>query len=137
MEPSGTKAAWISLAVAAMVGASVAAVSAYILHMRAMEQMQFHSELETIDQRLRNKKARGASRRRKSTRDTPCSSSQSLPEIALINGTDNGKYAREASGSSGLERADSLASMSGIPPGLPRVQTRRDGRLLTSGPHLQ
>jgi hypothetical protein len=135
MEASAeTKAAWFSLALAALVGAGVAAASAYVLHTRALEQMINSRVTEAAgDARLRRRKGgRGgstsaAARHRKANGENGFVAEMGLSSSG---GVDNEKTARDDSPSETERCGDSFASLTTIPPGLPRVQTRRDGRVL-------
>jgi hypothetical protein len=142
MEASAeTKAAWFSLALAALVGAGVAAASAYVLHTRALEQMTNYRVTEAAgDARLRRKKGgRGgstsaAARHRKANGENGVVAEMGLSSSG---GVDNGKTARDDSPSETERCGDSFASLTTIPPGLPRVQTRRDGRVYFYSPPPQ
>ncbi|KAH8974528.1 hypothetical protein BDL97_01G106700 [Sphagnum fallax] len=131
MEASAeTKAAWFSLALAALVGAGVAAASAYVLHARALEQMINSRVTEAAgDARLRRRKGgRGgstsaAARHRKANGENGFVAEMGLSSSG---GVDNEKTARDDSPSETERGGDSFASLTTIPPGLPRVQTRRD-----------
>lgn len=131
MEDHSTKA-WFSLCLAAMVGASVAAASAFWLHKRALDEMLARLDIETVERRKYKNRSNSRNRRLsdKITKDSVLGSSNSLPEMSsFANGIDNSKSDNKTRSPS-MERSDSqpsFAAMSAIPPGLPRVQTRRDG----------
>ncbi|OAE33839.1 hypothetical protein AXG93_3559s1050 [Marchantia polymorpha subsp. ruderalis] len=132
MEDHSTKA-WFSLCLAAMVGASVAAASAFWLHKRALDEMLARLDIETVERRKYKNRSNSRNRRLsdKITKDSVLGSSNSLPEMSsFANGIDNSKSDNKTRSPS-MERSDSqpsFAAMSAIPPGLPRVQTRRDGQ---------
>ena len=94
---------WISFVVAAMVGATVAGASSYVLHYRAMERHQ---------QRLEDRRAL----RRKGHRRNGMFSPGEAPAACLEPSLD----------------AKALDSISSIPPGLPRVQIRKEGPVLSN-----
>ncbi|CAK9271180.1 unnamed protein product [Sphagnum jensenii] len=96
MEGTNTRATWLSLAVAAMVGASVAATSAFLLHRRALEQIKAKIEVESGHQRSQERKHPHhvvASRQRKVARDAACLDNKDdrLLLESPSNGTENGK----------------------------------------------
>jgi hypothetical protein len=143
MEASAeTKAAWFSLALAALVGAGLAAASAYVLHTRALEQMINSRVTEAAgDARLRRRKGgRGGSTSAAAAGHRKANGENGVvAEMGLSSsgGVDNGKTARDDSPSETERCGDSFASLTTIPPGLPRVQTRRDGRVYFYSPPPQ
>jgi len=115
----------VHLALAALVGASVVAVSAYYMHRKTLAQLlEFArtvereaeggggSDAESPPAHL--KKRRGTSRRRGNGGYRR--GSASLPDVTLISG-----------GFDGDEKRNGQVHVEGIPPGLPRVHTLREG----------
>jgi len=119
MENSSSSAhvAWLSLAVAAMVGATVAAASSYLIHCRTVDRLQSQKQLDLTVKR------RGAGRRRPN-RDALSNATTVAPELMAH---DNVKSVLNSSLPPRLPKNESTDSISTIPPGLPRVQTRKEG----------
>ena len=115
---SSTHAAWLSLAVAAMVGASVAAASSYMLHLRTVERLQSQRMLDVGDQRKR----RVGPGRRRINRDP-----LAVPDPVA---NENVKSVLNSSLPPRSPKAPSSDSISTVPPGLPRVQNRKEGTCL-------
>lgn len=118
----------VHLALAALVGASVVAVSAYYMHRRTLAQLlEFArtvereaegggaSDAESPPAHL--KKRRGTSRRRGNGGYRR--GSASLPDVTLISG-----------GFDGDEKRNGPVHVDGIPPGLPRLHTLREGMVV-------
>jgi hypothetical protein len=119
MEGTNTRVTWLSLAVAAMVGASVAATSAFLLHRRALEQIKSKIEVESGHQRSQERKHLHqvvATRQRKATRDAACLDNKDDVE-SPSNGTENGKSV-----------LDSSTPRPAI--GLPHLQIKQDGKII-------
>ncbi|BAT97412.1 AMP deaminase [Vigna umbellata] len=121
----------VHLALAALVGASVVAVSAYYMHRKTLAQLlEFArtvereaeggggSDAESPPAHL--KKRRGTSRRRGNGGYRR--GSASLPDVTLISG-----------GFDGDEKRNGQVHVDGIPPGLPRLHTLREGKSTQSG----
>ncbi|KAG2380707.1 AMP deaminase [Vigna angularis] len=119
----------VHLALAALVGASVVAVSAYYMHRKTLAQLlEFArtvereaeggggSDAESPPAHL--KKRRGTSRRRGNGGYRR--GSASLPDVTLISG-----------GFDGDEKRNGQVHVDGIPPGLPRLHTLREDMFLT------
>ena len=120
---SRANATWFSLVMAAMVGATVAAASSYMLHWRAVERLQSQRVLDnSADQRVRRRVGRrkGTSNRVDSLQLG--STASAIPELMA---PDNAKL--DFNSSQLPSKADSSDNLSTIPPGLPRVQTRKEG----------
>lgn len=111
------------LAMAALVGASIVAVSAYYMHRKTLTQLlEFARTVEPDggsddgESPLLSKRRRGGSRRRGNGGYRR--GSGSLPDVTAISG--------------GLdENGNELMHVEGIPAGLPRLQTLREGILFT------
>ncbi|ESW06805.1 hypothetical protein PHAVU_010G078200 [Phaseolus vulgaris] len=121
----------VHLALAALVGASVVAVSAYYMHRKTLAQLlEFArtvereaeggggSDAESPPTHL--KKRRGTSRRRGNGGYRR--GSASLPDVTLISG-----------GFDGDDKRNGPVHVEGIPPGLPRLHTLREGKSTQSG----
>jgi hypothetical protein len=122
MEGTNTRATWLSLAVAAMVGASVAATSAFLLHRRALEQIKAKIEVESGHQRSQERKHLHhvvATRQRKVATDAACLDNKDdrLLLESPSNGTENGKSV-----------LDSSTPRRAI--GLPHLQIKQDGKII-------
>lgn len=128
---SSTHAAWFSLAVAAMVGATVAAASSYLLHCKAVDRLQSQKMLDLGDL----KKRKTALRKRGTSRDDMFGSN-STPVAPELLAHENVKSVLNSALPPRLPKADSTDSISTIPPGLPRVQTRKEGRCSNSSIHV-
>lgn len=111
------------LAMAALVGASVVAVSAYYMHRKTLAQLlEFARTVERErekdggsdvgDSPLHSRRRRGGSRRRGSGGYRR--GSASLPDVTAISGD-------------GDEKRNGPLHVEGIPAGLPRVHTLREG----------
>lgn len=107
----------VHLAMAALVGASIVAVSAYYMHRKTLAQlMEFARAVELDggsdggDSPLHSKKRRGGSKRRMNGSYQRFSAS--LPDVMAISG--------------GLD-GNGTMHVEGIPAGLPRLQTLREG----------
>lgn len=128
---SGGKA-WFRVCLAALLGATVAAASAYWLHNRALDELLARLDSQELEKRKHRIKGSARHRRHeKSCRDVAPGSPNSLPEMSSFARIENGRADQKGSSPS-LERLDSnssFAAMSAIPAGLPRVQTRREGRV--------
>jgi len=103
----------LHLAMAALVGASVVAVSAYYMHRKTLSQLlEFAKSLErdedvaADDDRRRHRKTIGAYRR----------ASASLPDVTAISGEVDGE-----------EKRNGVLPVDGIPAGLPRLRTLSEG----------
>lgn len=115
---SATHAAWLSLAVAAMVGATVAAASSYMLHCRSLERLQSQRMLDFGEHRRR----RPGYQQRRVNKDL---GSSTVPELMAH---DNVKSVLNSSlPPTSMAKGGSSDSVSTIPPGLPRVKTRKEG----------
>jgi hypothetical protein len=123
---SRVNATWLPLVVAALVGATVAAASSYMLHWRAVDRLQSQRTLDsTGDQRARR---RGARRKGLSLNRVDSVQLGGAPAGAPeFMAPDNAKPALNSSSLPPPSKVDSSDSMSTIPPGLPRVQTRKEG----------
>ncbi|TKY63523.1 AMP deaminase [Spatholobus suberectus] len=120
----------VHLALAALVGASVVAVSAYYMHRKTLAQLlEFARTVERENDGGRSdaesppahsKKRRGASRRPSSGGYRRCSAS--LPDVTAI-----------SSGLDGDEKRNGPVHVEGIPAGLPRLHTVREGKAAQSG----
>uniref|UniRef100_A0A7C9CXL4 AMP deaminase n=1 Tax=Opuntia streptacantha TaxID=393608 RepID=A0A7C9CXL4_OPUST len=104
----------LHLAMAALVGASVVAVSAYYMHRKTLSQLlEFAKSLErdedvaADDDRRRRRKTIGAYRR----------ASASLPDVTAISGEVDGE-----------EKRNGVLPVDGIPAGLPRLRTLSEGK---------
>lgn len=119
MENSSNSAhvAWLSLAVAAMVGATVAAASSYLIHCRTLDRLQSQKQLDLTGKR------RGVGRGRPN-RDALSNATTVAPELMAH---DNVKSVLNSSLPPRLPKNESTDSINTIPPGLPRVQTRKEG----------
>lgn len=109
------------LAMAALVGASIVAVSAYYMHRKTLTQLlEFARTVEPEgvsddgDSPVHSKRRRGGSKRRGNGGYRR--GSGSLPDVTAISG--------------GLD-GNGLMHVEGIPAGLPRLHTLRDGILFT------
>eukprot|EP00249_Psilotum_nudum_P014552 c24883_g1_i1 orf=498-3221(+) len=142
-----TTSSWVSLAAAALVGASVVAVSALWLHKRSIDQLLKENDdpelVQEAARRRSNRSNHGPSpapprfrRGRFSGRDY--GSSSSLPEVSsfgnCLDGTKSLVHSQSPSYAEQdhrLERGSnsqaSLGALNAIPPGLPRVQIHREG----------
>lgn len=118
---------WLSLVMAAMVGATVAAASSYVLHWRAIDRLQSQRVIEAGDQKLRR---RGGRRKGISNRGDSVQFGGAAPRVTELMAPDNAKPALNSS--LPPTKADSSDSTSIIPPGLPRVQTRKEGSFFHS-----
>ncbi|CAM6102988.1 unnamed protein product [Calypogeia fissa] len=136
---SSSKAEWIKVCLAALLGATVAAGTAFYLHNRVVDDIVARLDAEGLGLERRKHRSRGRLRHRhhhvpeKSTsKDKEIGSSDSLPEMSsFANGIENGKADHKPSSPSSLQHQESqssFAGMSAIPAGLPRVQTRREGK---------
>lgn len=112
------------LALAALVGASVVAVSAYYMHRKTLAQLlEFARAVDRDagsdggDSPLVSKRRRGGARRRGSNGYRR--SSASLPDVTTIDG-----------GLDGEEKRNGLMHVEGIPAGLPRLHTLREGTVV-------
>ncbi|CAJ1948506.1 unnamed protein product [Sphenostylis stenocarpa] len=121
----------VHLALAALVGASVVAVSAYYMHRKTLAQLlEFARTVEREAEGgggsdgesppVHLKKRRGATRRRGN--GAYRLGSASLPDVTLI-----------SSGFDGDEKRNGTVHVEGIPPGLPRLHTLREGKSAQSG----
>lgn len=104
----------LHLAMAALVGASVVAVSAYYMHRKTLSQLlEFAKSLErdedvaADDDRRRRRKTIGAYRR----------SSASSPDVTAISGEVDGE-----------DKRNGVLPVDGIPAGLPRLRTLSEGK---------
>ncbi|KAL1331047.1 AMP deaminase isoform X3 [Arachis ipaensis] len=123
----------VHLAMAALVGASVVAVSAYYMHRKTLSQLlEFAKTVEKEvapgggveggdESPMHLKKRRGGARR-KGGRGYRWSSA-SLPDVATVSG----------GGLDGEEKRNGAFHVEGIPAGLPRLQTLREGKSAQSG----
>lgn len=112
----------IHLAMAAMVGASFAAVSAYYMHRRTLNQL-----LEFARERSSNPVP--PRQRRKKQRIKPAGSI-SLPDIATVADVDGEEEEEEEVEEVGWGRGPTGQVANGglvIPPGLPRLHVSREG----------
>ncbi|XP_061344639.1 AMP deaminase-like [Gastrolobium bilobum] len=111
----------VHLAMAALVGASVVAVSAYYMHRKTLSQLlEFARTVELErekdgasdggDSPQHSKKRRGGARRRGNSYNRRASAS--LPDVTVISG--------------GFDKEEK--HVEGIPPGLPRLHTLREGK---------
>lgn len=118
----------VHLAMAALVGASFVAVSAYYMHRKTLNQLlefaktverekEDISEGEESSQPLHSKKRRGQHFRRKGN-GYYRRGSASLPDVTVISG-----------GFDGEEKRNGPVNVDGIPPGLPRLHTLPEGKL--------
>ncbi|KAL2337728.1 hypothetical protein Fmac_012174 [Flemingia macrophylla] len=116
----------VHLALAALVGASVVAVSAYYMHRRTLAQLlEFARTVDRDDDVVSDaesppphaKKRRAASRRRSNAGYRRGSSS--LPDVTVISGAFDGE-----------EKRNGPVHVEGIPAGLPRLHTLREGLAL-------
>lgn len=122
---SSTHAAWLSLALAAMVGATVAAASSYLLHCRTVDRLQSQKMLDIGDQKRRRMNIR-----RRTNREPLQGGSSNSTVAPELMAHDNVKSVLNSSLPPRLPKADSTDSISSIPPGLPRVQTRKEGMIV-------
>lgn len=122
----------LHLAVAALVGASVVAVSAYYMHRKTLSQLlEFAKTVERdrerednsdLDSPQHQKKRRGHHTRRKGS-GYYRRSSASLPDVTEIaGGVDGGVEERRSNGPLNVD---------GIPAGLPRLHTLPEGMALS------
>lgn len=138
-----SKAGWLALALAAVLGASASAATSYLLHKRALDHVLAKSSGESARRDgggeygdARRRKGRSSSRQRHAAglagRDSAALGSSSSLSDGGQYGNGDGKpvVARLAYSvvEGGDRDGDLHASMSSIPPGLPRVQTRREGK---------
>lgn len=119
---SSTHAAWLSLAVAAVVGATVAAASSYLIHCRTVDRLQSQKLLDIGDQQRR----RSAPRKRINRDFVEGSNATAVAPELLAH--DNVTAVLNSSLPPRLPKTESAESFTTIPPGLPRVQTRKEGR---------
>ncbi|XP_020233434.1 AMP deaminase [Cajanus cajan] len=121
----------VHLALAALVGASVVAVSAYYMHRKTLAQLlEFARTVERDDgggggsdaesSPALAKKRRGGARRR--ANGGYRRGSASLPDVTVISGAFDGE-----------EKRNGPVHVEGIPAGLPRLQTLREGKSAQSG----
>ncbi|KAJ1416237.1 Metal-dependent hydrolase [Sesbania bispinosa] len=120
----------VHLAMAALVGASVVAVSAYYMHRKTLAQLlEFARTVERerdgggsdgVDSPLHSKSRRGGARRRGNS--SYRRGSASLPDVTAISG-----------GLGGEEKQNGPLHVEGIPAGLPRLQSLREGKSANSG----
>ncbi|KAK7390358.1 hypothetical protein VNO78_25663 [Psophocarpus tetragonolobus] len=118
----------VHLALAALVGASVVAVSAYYMHRKTLAQLlEFARAVEdggggsdAESPPALAKKRRGSSRRRVNAGYRR--GSASLPDVTAISG-----------GFEGDEKRNGPMHVEGIPAGLPRLHTLREGKSAQSG----
>ncbi|KAG0577068.1 hypothetical protein KC19_5G128400 [Ceratodon purpureus] len=115
---SRANATWLSLVVAAMVGATVAGASSYMLHWRALDRLQSQRMLDSTDTR----RARRGRRKGLSNRVDSVQIGSTTPGGSELMASDNA-----INSSLPPSKAEPYDSMSTIPPGLPRVQTRKEG----------
>ncbi|KAF7845339.1 AMP deaminase [Senna tora] len=119
----------LHLAVAALVGASVVAVSAYYMHRKTLTQLlEFAKTVEREkddvsddDSPQHLKKRHGGYAKRKGN-GYYRRGSASLPDVTAISG-----------GIDGDERRNGILPVDGIPPGLPRLHTLHEGKSMHSG----
>lgn len=119
---SSTHAAWLSLGVAAMVGATVAAASSYMVHCRAVKCLQSQRVLDVGDPRKR----RVGPGRGRTNKDPLPGSSSTVSELVA---QDNGKSFL-SSLPPRLPKGPSSDSIGSVPTGLPRIHTRKEGMCL-------
>ncbi|XP_021289737.1 AMP deaminase [Herrania umbratica] len=118
----------VHLAMAALVGASLVAVSAYYMHRKTLSQLlEFAKTVEREREEIsdgespqHSKKRRGHHSRRKGN-GYYRRGSASLPDVSVISG-----------GIDGEEKRNGAIHVDGIPPGLPRLHTLPQGK---SGGH--
>lgn len=126
MENASTKT-WLSVVIGAIVGAGLATASAYLLHMRILEQMQTRLELEELSRRRRVKRAKRIARLHNSSRqDAAVISCTQAEAVAAADGC----HALDSSMSPfppNVDNEDSFLAINNMPTWLPRVQTHRDG----------
>ncbi|XP_058729099.1 AMP deaminase-like [Vicia villosa] len=115
----------VHLAMAALVGASIVAVSAYYMHRKTLTQLlEFARTVEPDggsddgESPLHSKRRRGGSRRRGNGGYRR--GSGSLPDVTAISGGLDGN-------------GNGLMHVEGIPAGLPRLQTLREGKSANAG----
>jgi hypothetical protein len=125
MENTNAKATWISIALATIIGVGLATTSAYVMHLRFLQQMHTRMEIEEIERRRRNKRSQKASRQRKSKQDLEsCSYEISPPKVEQPIETNLGHSKKNARvPTHWVENVDSSTTMNNIPLGLPQVQT--------------
>ncbi|XP_015950423.1 AMP deaminase [Arachis duranensis] len=123
----------VHLAMAALVGASVVAMSAYYMHRKTLSQLlEFAKTVEKEvaagggveggdESPMHLKKRRGGARRKRGGGYRW--SSASLPDVATVSG----------GGLDGEEKRNGAFHVEGIPAGLPRLQTLREGKSAQSG----
>ena len=113
----------VHLAMAALVGASLVAVSAYYMHRKTLSQLlEFaktveRGEISEGESPQHSKKRRGHHSRRKGN-GYYRRSSASFPDVSMI-----------YSGIDAEERRNGPIQVEGIPPGLPRLHTLPEGKL--------
>ncbi|KAJ9185386.1 hypothetical protein P3X46_005027 [Hevea brasiliensis] len=120
----------VHLAMAALVGASLVAVSAYYMHRKTLTQLlEFAKTVERERERERDyntdgdspqhlKKRRSHGRRKGNGYYRRCSAS--LPDVTVISGGGGGV--------DGVEKRNGPLHVDGIPPGLPRLHTLPEGK---------
>ncbi|KAG0574892.1 hypothetical protein KC19_VG300400 [Ceratodon purpureus] len=126
MENSCAKT-WVSVVIGAIVGAGFATASAYLLHMRILEQMQTRLELEELNRRRQGKLAKRIAR----LHDCDC---EDAAPISNAQGetiaTAVGCHAHDSSKPSfpsNMDNEDSSIAINDMSTRLPRVETQRDG----------
>ncbi|KAJ7519785.1 hypothetical protein O6H91_20G055400 [Diphasiastrum complanatum] len=140
MEPSGGKTSWSSLAAAALVGASVVAISAYWLHRRAVEQLfERAMDAQSLDggsphHKKQHPSVKARQRRRSvssnGTVRSSCCSLADAPscgnEFEIIRSSQTYDLERDVK----IDKSQSMtafAALSSIPQGLPTLKTCREG----------
>lgn len=111
----------------AIVGAGLATASAYLLHMRILEQMQARLELEELNRRRWVKRAKRIARLHNGNRQDVASNSHSQANAVAAA---DGCHALNSSVSpipSNVDNEDSFIAINNMPTWLPRVQTHGDG----------
>lgn len=106
-------------------GAGIAAASAYLVHMRILEQMQTRLELEELNRRRRVKRAKRIARLHNCNRHDGAANnnSQAIDFAAAADGC----HALASPFPSNADTEDSFSAIDQMPAWLPRVQTHRDG----------
>ncbi|GLJ38699.1 hypothetical protein SUGI_0788790 [Cryptomeria japonica] len=132
----------LHLVMAALVGATVVAASAYYMHKRALEQLlefQRRSQGENLEDNEEDEEAVAQSKRRghhnsrrRSASDRTFGSMPNIPNAAAEGlecyGQSEKKLNHSNNYNGGAEfRRGSFGNLTTIPSGLPRLQTRRDG----------
>ena len=118
---------WVSVVLGAIVGAGLATASAYLLHMRILEQMQTRLELEELNRRRRVKRAKRIARLHNSNcQDAATISAFQANAVAAADGC----HALDSSLSSfpsNVDDENSFIAINNMHTWLPRVQTHQDG----------